>query len=228
MFSNQANDWDEHWRRRALHRLYPSEIAVRAFLQNAPGRTLRDRFRAGDSILDIGFGDGRNFGLFSDLGLRIHGTEISSEIVEISRERFGDEVETLDVGHCSRLPFSDRTFDIVYAVGVLFYGGENEDFQTNLSEVARVSKSGGHIVFTLLREGDYLLTGSVPEPGGVKRTVLEDPSGVRVGETIIHLETRDAYHNALGEWFDDVGLYAYEADWFGLNVSRWYGVARVR
>lgn len=216
--------WDDHWKERGHHLLYPSEFAVRVFLQRAPGLTLRDRIAPGMTVLDVGFGDGRNFGLFRDLGLTISGTEISSDIVESGRRRFAGAVASLEVGRCARLPYPDAHFDFVYAVGVLFYVGDQEGIDDNLREVRRVLKPGGHMAFTLLREGDYLLRSSTQDTG-FNRRVDADPAGVRNGQYVAYLGDADTNVRAIERHFTGARVFAYSADWFGLPVSRWLGVA---
>jgi DNA modification methylase len=84
------NDIDSSYTRfyseRRHSRVYPTEFVVRTLLADYPNLNYR-KPEPGDSILDIAFGDGRNTILLCNLGLDVHGIEITNEIVEQAGSR---------------------------------------------------------------------------------------------------------------------------------------------
>jgi ubiquinone/menaquinone biosynthesis C-methylase UbiE len=65
---------------------------------------------SGGKILDVGFGDGRNWPNLRNIGLKIYGVEISDEIVALGRQRAArlGIAATLETGRNARLPFEDE------------------------------------------------------------------------------------------------------------------------
>jgi len=61
-------------------RVYPVEFVVRAFLGTYPGLSMPKGHYRGKRVLDLGYGDGRNMPLLNDLGMKVHGVEISENI----------------------------------------------------------------------------------------------------------------------------------------------------
>src|SRR5260370_38629984 len=104
--------YDAFYRKRAAIRVYPVEFVVRAFLGTYPRlKTDAASLRSG-KVLDLGFGDGRNVPLLSDLGLEVHGVEITEEICRRAAARMkelGADIETR-VGRNAGLPHGDRFF----------------------------------------------------------------------------------------------------------------------
>ena len=97
-------------------KVYPTEFVVRIFLSKYPKLNYRKPV-AGDSVLDIGFGDGRNTSFLCDLMLAVSGIEISEEIVNISKERLQKlgHAPDLRVGRNSRIPYENSRFDYILA-----------------------------------------------------------------------------------------------------------------
>jgi ubiquinone/menaquinone biosynthesis C-methylase UbiE len=136
---------------------------VRAKLQKALG-TLPDRPFA--EALEIGSGTGYFSLNLLQLGVveRLVATDISpgmlAELAATSR-RLGLEVETRAID-AERLPFEDRSFDLVFGHAVLHH---LPDLQAGLAEMHRVLKPGGTLVFCgePSHYGDLLA--SVPKRG---------------------------------------------------------------
>lgn len=78
---------------------------------------------------------------------RIHGIDISNEMLEIGREKikkagFTQQIQ-LDEGDSENLPFQDNTFD---AITVAFGVRNFEHLEKGLAEMLRVLKPGGKVV----------------------------------------------------------------------------------
>ena len=132
---------------------------------------LADFVKDGDSVLDIGCGNGRLYQLFSDKSTGIRpkkisyvGVDISEKLIEIAKEEYPDcQFEVADM---TELPFEDEKFDIVFSL-VAFHHLPTEDLQLKaLNEMKRVLKSKGKIILlnwnaysdwveAKLKKGDY-------------------------------------------------------------------------
>ncbi|WPL14171.1 class I SAM-dependent methyltransferase [Thiorhodovibrio litoralis] len=136
-FSNLYRQWAE----RGVH-LYPTEFVVRTMLGTYPRHAFRESWD-GAAVLDLGFGDGRNFPLLINLYCKIAGVEITEDIVALAQERFKGVELDLRVGTNARIPFDDASFDAVLACHSMYYLEDGDNFDDNLAEIARVLRLGG-------------------------------------------------------------------------------------
>lgn len=99
-----------------------------------------------DSILEIGFGNGK---FFSDLhgkakNLQITGIDLSHEMVfqafKNNTALFESGSMKVKVGSSENLPFEDNSFDKVFCVNVIYFW---ETPELHLREIYRVLKPGG-------------------------------------------------------------------------------------
>ncbi|MEQ1880928.1 MAG: methyltransferase domain-containing protein [Burkholderiales bacterium] len=106
--------------------------------------------RPGSSVLDVGCGPGAIIPLLAsrvETNGRVVGIDPSRELVAEARRRFigsGLPVE-ISVGNAQTLDFADATFDAARTDRVLVYVS---DLRQAVLELARVTKSGGHVVVT--------------------------------------------------------------------------------
>jgi SAM-dependent methyltransferase len=105
------------------------------------GRPLFDLLHpaAGDSILDLGCGDGRLTAELAATGARVVGCDLAVEQVVDARRRNLDAV----VADAARLPFAARSFDAVLSNAALHW---MRDSAAVLAETARVLRPGGRFV----------------------------------------------------------------------------------
>jgi len=82
----KSNYTNEHILKSSKH-LYPTEWLIRTMLGKYPDLVFDKSCYDGGKILDIGFGDGRNFQLFDNIGLDIYGVEITEEIVSLAKNK---------------------------------------------------------------------------------------------------------------------------------------------
>jgi len=119
---------------------------------------------SGRQILDAGCGAGPLFEALRDRGGIVTGFDSSAKMLELARERLGEDaaLRVADIGE--PLPFPDGAFDDVIAALVLHY---LEDWTAPLAEIRRVLKPGGRlimavnhpIIFKLVHpEADYFKT----------------------------------------------------------------------
>jgi protein-L-isoaspartate(D-aspartate) O-methyltransferase len=105
--------------------------------------------RPGMSVLDVGCGKGFLLYEFTRAapGVQVAGLDISAYAVENSRE----EVRSfLHVGGADRLPFADRSFDLVVSINMLHNLYINNLFDA-LKEIERVGRGARHLVVEAYR-----------------------------------------------------------------------------
>ncbi len=101
--------------------------------------------KEGDSVLDIGCGNGRLYQLFKDLSISFTGADISAGLIDIAKNTYPDA--TFAVSDMRSLPFELESFDIAYSIAAVHHLPRDGQQQT-LVEAARVLKPGGLFVMT--------------------------------------------------------------------------------
>jgi len=103
----------------------------------------------GETALDVGCGTG-NYALeLARRGARVRGIDSSPRMLEIARwkaQEQGLPVEFMH-GFVEKLPFPDRTFDLITCVTVLEFASSPEDA---VAEMVRTLKPGGRLVVGVL------------------------------------------------------------------------------
>lgn len=178
-----GQQWTGHF---AQHELaYPAEYVIRIFRGRYPNLAMPAP-QPGQSVLDVGCGDGRHLPFFHRLGLEAHGVEIAEPIVAQLRERLaplGIAADRLQVGSCASLPFADARFDFVMAWNSAYYmSSDGADFSAHAAELARVLRPGGWLVLSVPKPSAFIFAGSETSALPGCRVIRQDPFGVRNGE----------------------------------------------
>jgi ubiquinone/menaquinone biosynthesis C-methylase UbiE len=107
---------------------------------------------AGLEILDAGCGSGPLMEALRAKGAVVSGFDLSSAMVELARERLGEDadVRVADLG--APLPYPDDRFDLVVASLSLHYV---EDWASALTELRRVLKPGGRLFVSIIHPTVY-------------------------------------------------------------------------
>jgi SAM-dependent methyltransferase len=98
----------------------------------------------GKRALELGCGTGVFLSQVAPCGARIHGLDLSQDLLAHARTRLAALANVqLDCGNAEQTPYRDGSFDAVYGSSVLHH----LDLDRSLTEVFRVLRGGGTITF---------------------------------------------------------------------------------
>ncbi|MCU7842307.1 MAG: class I SAM-dependent methyltransferase [Candidatus Thiodiazotropha sp. (ex Monitilora ramsayi)] len=221
--SNKEGDskYSDYYKSNSL-KVYPSEFVVRAFLGSYPKHKLDKEQIVGKSILDLGFGDGRNMQLFHNLGMDVYGIEITQEICDVVSSRLeadGVNVETR-VGRNAQIPYESESFDYVLASSSCYYMDPGKKYGDNVQEIARVLKPGGVFIHSVPMPTTFIMKNSIDRGEG-HMEITEDPYGVRVGYILKKFDDEDEIRESLDPYFYDIRIGSCRDDFWGDSVHLW-------
>lgn len=148
-----ANDTgDPRYVRRLFNEMSTEYDDVRdlwySYLFDSLNSIIRGNFRnlAGQTVLDVGCGTGRQSETFLELGASVTGVDIADELLEVARvklRRFGTRAQFLPAD-ATRLPFQSESFDIVNCCGSTL--SFIHEYETALAEMSRVLRPSGKLL----------------------------------------------------------------------------------
>jgi SAM-dependent methyltransferase len=133
--------------------------------------------------LDVGTGSGRYGPVIAAAGAQLV-VGVDASMAMLSRQASG---AARVCGDARRLPFRDRSFDLVAAMLMV---GDLPDLGVWIREVARVLRGGGHLIYSDFHEAWAA--------NGWRRT-FRDADG-RAHEIVRHPHTIDEHLDALEQW----------------------------
>ncbi|WP_146816616.1 class I SAM-dependent methyltransferase [Alkalibacillus haloalkaliphilus] len=103
----------------------------------------------GDSVLDLGCGDGYGSYKLWHQGYEVTGVDLSHEMISFCQSRLSEDIERLKFLQADmlQLPFEDQSFDSLMAINSLEWTEVPADA---FKEISRVIKPGGYMVFGIL------------------------------------------------------------------------------
>lgn len=161
---------------------------------------LRDiNYAPGESLLEIGCGAGAVLGILGTafLGLNLAGIDLQAKQIDYARRhlhQLGLTEVDLRVGNASDLPWSDDSFDRLYAIWFLEHLHHP---QSVLQEAQRVLKPGGTITLT---ETDY--RGILVYPHSEAYSYLQSA----LAELLLQADGNPYQGQVLGNLLSDVGF----------------------
>jgi SAM-dependent methyltransferase len=109
-------------------------------------------------VLEAGCGPGRLLAALEGAGYHTCGIDTSPQMLHLTTARLGQMVPArkarLSVAELEKLPFSDRSFDLVCTAGVVEYLQGDE---AALAELARVLRPGGFLLYPITNASSPVL-----------------------------------------------------------------------
>ena len=111
--------------------------------------------RLGDTVLDLGCGNGRLYQMFQNLqggegtggaSISYIGIDQSEELIKIAQEKIPQG--TFYVAELTDLPLNDASVDVIYCIAAFHHLPNRETRLQTLSEMKRILKKGGYIIMT--------------------------------------------------------------------------------
>ncbi len=130
-----------------------------------------------ERLLDVACGAGQTAIPAARRGLRVHGIDIASNLIDHARRRAAKEGVTarFDEGDAEQLPVADASFDVVISlIGAMFAPRP----ERVAAELARVCRTGGRLYMANWTPGGMVglmfktVAGHVPPPAGLPSPLL--------------------------------------------------------
>ncbi len=201
---------------------------MKIFLGRNPGLDLRGVNFFGKSILEVGFGDGRDLVLFSNLGFNVFGVEVDEQVVKHTQRKLAESaVKTeLRVGYNDETGFESNSLDYVYSAAALMYlRNELSSIHGTLSHIFDIVRPGGKLFATFTRSDSHIVEGS--QRLDRNRIIVKDPFfRQREGQLYwLHSSKEEVERDVLGAGFSNCKVYDYNVDWFGTRETAFICVA---
>ena len=202
--------------------VYPTEWIIRTLLGNYPQLSLdKSKFR-GSRILDVGFGDGRNWPLLHNIGFDIYGLEITDEIVSLGKER-AKKLEipvNLRVGRNSMISFDSEFFDYVLASSSCYYVDTGTTFSDNLRELQRVLKPGGTFIASLPEPNGDIFQGCI-EREDQHVEIRNDPWKLRNVYVFKWFRSEEDIRVTFSQFFENFSTGLCLDNYYGVQINLW-------
>lgn len=130
------------------------------YMMHVASYRFAERYCSGARVLDLGCGSGYGAGAIAEYANEVHAVDISAESIAFARSQYGQPNLHFNVIHSGeRLPFPDRSFDVVLSFQVIEHVERDSDY---LIEAARVLKDGGTFIMITPNRQHRLLPGQCP------------------------------------------------------------------
>ncbi|MBL4939630.1 MAG: class I SAM-dependent methyltransferase [Lutibacter sp.] len=139
---------------------------------------LKERYQAGEKIVDAGCGSGRNLKWFYQNDFEIYGTDVDEKRVDQCKTTYSTQKDHFRKAAIEEMPYKTNAFDHVICNAVLHFAKDDAHFKEMFSELIRILKPQGSLFIRmtsdfgmedqieLLSEGVYKL------PDGATRYLL--------------------------------------------------------
>jgi len=107
---------------------------------------MKDRYKASDTILDAGCGEGRNFHWFLLNNISIYGIDSDAASIAELKSRYPQlPGNTFHDAPVEQMPFEDNYFNHIICSAVLHFAKDTDHFNDMISELVRVLKPKGSL-----------------------------------------------------------------------------------
>ncbi len=107
-------------------------------------KALVQYIRKGESVLDLGCGNGRLYQIFEKNQGSYTGLDQSANLITLAKEKF--PAGRFEVGEFALLPFDDNSFDSIWAIASFHHIPSEELRIKALHEMKRILKPNGRII----------------------------------------------------------------------------------
>lgn len=198
------------WNLKNLNHLYkfrhfPSEMILRATVSSSyftiPFKIGKDK-----KVLDIGCLFANNLLPFADRGMRLYGTEVTHESVEICKNicRLENINAEIKKGFNTNLPYPDNYFDLVLSVATIHYEESLQKIKESFQEFSRVTKESGTCVIKTVAPLHDLFKFSVKTDK--QNYVFNSSSDLRFNQTFYFFENEIDLKKLALEYFEEVEI----------------------
>jgi SAM-dependent methyltransferase len=212
--------WIQHYKNTEDTRhYYPENFLVRLLTSKFPSQVVNNMDYAGQKVLDLSCGHGRNLKLLENLGFDCHATEISREIVKTLEHKFKNIV--FGIGTANNIPFVSNFFDGVVACNSCYYLEDDNQFSDNLKEISRILKPGAWFIGTVLKDDHTAISGSSNKNNNIV-TITNDRLDIRNGTQMQFASTEEDVIKHLDPFFNDITIGLFTDKLLDFNRSFFY------
>jgi ubiquinone/menaquinone biosynthesis C-methylase UbiE len=137
-------------KRKFINRTPKQRLAREKLLQNAIDE-ISNEFKEGDSLLDVGCGDGILLNMLAQNQadkIELHGMDITKQHLNMAIAKAKENNLNIDffLGSITDIPCKDNSFDFVFCT-MMFHHLSKQYKEPALKEIRRVLKKGGKLIF---------------------------------------------------------------------------------
>ncbi len=124
------------------------------------------------AVLELGVGNGKTLrAILRQHPKKVAGVDFSTKAIEICRKSFSDEKVVFKKADVKNIPFNNKEFDIIVCYYIL-NNLSRAEIKKALSEIKRVLKNNGKIIFKDFATGDFR------EKGIIRNHTIKNKKGI--------------------------------------------------
>lgn len=222
-------EFSNFYNNKSINKLYPTEFVIRTFLGKYPSLELKRDTYSGKKILDLGFGDGRNIEFLRNLDFDVYGVETCQQIIDSAKQYLNEyQINAqLYVGHNADIPFESNKFDYVLACHSCYYLNNDDLFDKNLDEIARVMKTGATLIASVPVSGNFILNNAKLSEGCYAE-ITDDPYSLRNGDRIKYFESQQDAQDIFSKHFEQFSFATLDENYYGIRIRAYVIVCKKR